>query len=94
MVCFFIGSGIDKPVKDTFISFNEEDIMGKLGVIKLTLDPVSGEAKYLKELNSLGKRKQKPQDPCANDKKQTKSMRIFFYSDAILTIECIYYILC
>lgn len=52
--------------------------MGKLGVIKLTLDPVSGEAKYLKELNSLGKRKQKPQDPCANDKKQTKSMRSFF----------------
>lgn len=74
----FVGSGIDTPVKDTFTSYNEEDIMGKIGVIKLTLDPVSGEVKYLKELNSLGKRRQKPQDPCAKDKKQTKSMRFFF----------------
>jgi len=79
----FVGSGIDKPETDTFTSFNEEDIMGKLDVIKLTLDPVSGEAKYLKELNSLGKRKQKPHDPCAKDKKQTKSMRIYFYSRVI-----------
>ncbi|XP_060856065.1 uncharacterized protein LOC132933804 [Metopolophium dirhodum] len=69
-------SGIDKPEKDTFTSYNEEDIMGKLDVIKLTLDPVSGEVKYLKELNSLGKRKQKPHDPCANDKKQTKNYMI------------------
>jgi len=82
-ILYFAGSGIDKPVTDTFTSFNEEDIMGKLGVTKLTLDPVSGEAKYLKELNSLGKRKQKPQDPCANDKKQTKSINIFFYLNEI-----------
>ncbi|XP_022175687.1 uncharacterized protein LOC111037427 [Myzus persicae] len=69
-------SDVEKPVLDTFTSFNEEDIMGKLGVTKLQLDPVSGEAKYLKELNSLGKRKQKPTDPCAKDKKQTKNYMI------------------
>jgi len=61
-------------VKDTFTSFNEQDIMGKLGITKLLLDPVSGEAKSLKELNSLGKRRPKPTDPCAKDKKQTKRM--------------------
>jgi len=61
-----------------FLSFNGEDIKGKLDVIKVTIDPITGEAKYLKELNSLGKRKQKPIDPCANDKKQTKSISISF----------------
>lgn len=76
----FIVSGIEKSIPDEFVSFNEEDIMGKLDVIKLILDPISGDAKYLKELNSLGKRKQKPKDPCAKGKKQTKSMPILFYS--------------
>jgi len=78
LILVSIVSNIEKPTTDIFISFNEEDIMGKLDVIKVIIDPVSGEAKYLKELNSLGKRKQKPIDPCANDKKQTKSMQIFF----------------
>lgn len=79
LILVSVVSNIEKPTTDIFISFNEEDIMGKLDVIKVIIDPVSGEAKYLKELNSLGKRKQKPIDPCANDKKQTKSMRFFFY---------------
>ncbi|XP_026818946.1 uncharacterized protein LOC113557570 [Rhopalosiphum maidis] len=69
-------SSVEKLATDMFLSFNGEDIKGKLDVIKVTIDPITGEAKYLKELNSLGKRKQKPIDPCANDKKQTKNYMI------------------
>lgn len=54
-------------------SYNEEDIMKKLQDIKLVLDPVTGEAKYLKELNSLGNRKHTKQAPCPVDKKSSKS---------------------
>jgi hypothetical protein len=75
---FFLVSSVEKLATDMFLSFNGEDIKGKLDVIKVTIDPITGEAKYLKELNSLGKRKQKPIDPCANDKKQTKSISISF----------------
>jgi len=50
----FIGSGVNKPTPNVFISYNEEDTMRKLGMIKVILDPISGEVKYLKELNLLG----------------------------------------
>lgn len=45
--------------------------MKKLIDLKLTIDPVTGEAKYLNELNALGRRK--PKDPCPKEKKASKS---------------------
>jgi hypothetical protein len=47
--------------------------MKKLDAIKLVLDPITGEAKYLKELNSLGNRKHTKQASCPVDKKSSKS---------------------
>lgn len=41
----------------------------------MPLDPSTGEAKYLKELNLLGRRKFNNQDTCANSKKSSKSKR-------------------
>ncbi|VVC25304.1 Hypothetical protein CINCED_3A012407 [Cinara cedri] len=39
------------------VSFNEKDIMDKLKNMNLSIDPKTGEAKNIKELNSLGRRK-------------------------------------
>lgn len=47
--------------------------MKKLENIKVPSDPISGEAKYLKELNSLGKRKSKNKDNCEENNKSSKS---------------------
>lgn len=63
----------DNEGEDTTLSYNEADITRKLAEIKLLLDPITGEAKYLKELNSLGNRKHIKQDPCAADRKSSKS---------------------
>lgn len=56
-----------------YTSYNESEFMKKLRVLKVPLDPSTGEAKYLKELNSLGRRKSKNRDKCANNKKSSKS---------------------
>lgn len=54
-------------------SYNEEDIMGKLGKVNVPIDSTTGEAKYLKELNLLGRRKPKKQDPCGSETSSSKS---------------------
>lgn len=56
-----------------YTSYNESEVMKKLGVLKVPLDPSTGEAKYLRELNLLGRRKSKNQNKCANIKKSSKS---------------------
>lgn len=59
---------------DGILSYNENDIMEKLGRIDLSLDPATGEVKCLKELNSLGGKKPAKPD-CPVDKKSSKSKR-------------------
>lgn len=54
------------PVEIT--SFNEDDIMGKLKKINMIIDPASGEPKFLKDLNSMGKRKKI--DDCKDKKRK------------------------
>jgi len=58
------------------LSFNENDIMNKLDSIKLTIDSVTGEAKFLKELNALGRRKNKGAEDCKVDNKSSKTRLI------------------
>lgn len=67
-------TGTETPATDFYISFNEKDVMEKLGILKMPADPITGEPKHLKELNSMGKRRPKKEDPCLKDKKTTKSI--------------------
>lgn len=53
------------------VSLNEKDLMDKLKKVSMPIDPTTGEPKYLKELNSLGKRKKA--DECKVDNKSSKS---------------------
>lgn len=71
----FIDSDIDYTT-DAHKSYNEEDVMNKLATLKMAIDPITGELKYLNELNSLGKRKKKL-DQCASEKKSSKSKQIY-----------------
>lgn len=66
-----------------YTSYNDSDIMKKLGILKVPLDPSTGEAKYLRELNLLGRKKFNNEDKCAKSKKSSKSKRnnIQSYSD-------------
>lgn len=66
---FYIVSGIETPFLDTTTSYNENDILGKLLELKVAIDPATGKAKHLKELNSLGRRKPKPECPEPNPPK-------------------------
>lgn len=43
--------------------------MGKLKKIKMIIDPASGEPTFLKDLNSMGKRK-KNKDDCKDNKRK------------------------
>lgn len=51
--------------------------MKKLIDLKLTIDPDTGEAKYLNELNALGRRK--PKNPCPEKKSSKSKQNNIFY---------------
>lgn len=57
------------------MSYNESDVMGKLGTLVVESDPISGDPKYLKDLNAFGR--QKPKDRC-DLVKPTKSKQFKF----------------
>ncbi|VVC45954.1 Hypothetical protein CINCED_3A017099 [Cinara cedri] len=67
--------GIENAPVNGYMSYNEEDIMNKLDTIKIVIDPVTRKSKYLNELNSLGKRKERP-DRCAAEQKSSKNSMI------------------
>lgn len=85
---FWIVSGLETPTKDTSTSYNENDILGKLLELKVTIDPSTGKAKYLKELNSLGRRKPKPECPEPNPPKGIRIDR-YIFRFLILIVEVI-----
>lgn len=72
LIFFLLDSG-GAAFSGMYTSYNEEEMLEKLVVIKVPMNPITGEAKYLKDLNSLGKRKPKNQDTCAGDKKSSES---------------------
>lgn len=53
--------------------------MEKLDLLKMPLDPITGEVKYLKELNLLGKRKQKNKDVCNNDNNKSSKSKDYCF---------------
>lgn len=57
------------------MSYNEKDILDKLETVKLPIDPETGEPKYLKELDQLGKRKNKHVYKKPVDNKASKSKK-------------------
>jgi len=54
------------------IYFNENDIVKKMKTITLRMDRETGEPRYIKELNALGKRKPKV-EACKNDNRPSQS---------------------
>lgn len=80
LISFFVNYGQiiclaeEKSVLINLESFNEKDIMGKLNTMHITIDSTTGEAKHLKDLNSLGRRKPVPGDAkCKADNENSKS---------------------
>lgn len=72
-------AGTEINSSEFYTSYNEKDVMEKLGALKVSVDPITGEAKHLKELNSMGKRRPKKVDPCLKDKNTTKSTKKYIY---------------
>jgi len=61
-----------KVIEEHALYFNEKDIEKKLEDIKIHMDRITGEPRYIKELNELGKRKPKV-EACKNENKSPQS---------------------
>lgn len=64
------------------LSYNERDVLDKMDTINIPSVTIeTGELKLLKELNSLGRRKNKEDEACKIDKKTSKSNIVILYFD-------------
>ncbi|CAH1732585.1 unnamed protein product [Aphis gossypii] len=68
-------TGNSKILDEYALYFNEDDIVKKLKTITIKMDRVTGEPRYIKELNALCKRKPKIED-CKKDNKSPQTLVI------------------
>ncbi|KAL4135353.1 hypothetical protein QTP88_006968 [Uroleucon formosanum] len=64
-----------KTINEHALYFNEKDIEKKITEIEIRMDRITGEPRYIKELNALGKRKPKV-EACKNENKSPQTFVI------------------